>query len=77
MGNIFNKIEVTPDHKHFQIRELKDDGLWHRRLLLCGATLAEDEHQEVKDKAEEVWTDEVKSAWAKFQEEQQAEMEAE
>ena len=41
------------------------------------ATLAEDEHQEVKDKAEAEWTDEVKSAWATFQAEQQAEREAE
>jgi hypothetical protein len=36
------------------------------------ATLAEDEHQEVKDKAEAEWTDEVKSAWATFQAEQEA-----
>ena len=35
-------------------------------------TLAEDEHQEVKDKAEAEWTDEVKSAWTTFQAEQEA-----
>ena len=74
MENIFNKIEVTPDHKHFQIRELKDDGGWHRRLLLCGDTLADDEHQEVKDIAEAEWTDEVKTAWTTFQAEQEAKM---
>jgi|TARA_R110000822_G_scaffold67870_5_gene165216 hypothetical protein len=72
MENIFNKIEVTSDHKHFQIRELKDDGGWHRRLLLCGESLAEDEHQEVKDKAEAEWTDEVKTAWTTYQAEQKA-----
>ncbi len=37
-------------------------------------TLAEDEHQEVKDKAEELWTDEVKSAWTTFKTEQEAEL---
>jgi len=73
----FNKLEVVTEHKHLQIREITDSGGYHRRVLSPEMTLAEDEHQEVKDKAEEVWTDEVKSAWAKFQEEQQAEMEAE
>ena len=54
-----------------------DSGGYHRRVLTCDQTLAEDEHQEVKDKAEAEWTDEVKEAWTKFLEEQQAEMEAE
>ena len=30
--------------------------------------------QEIKDKAEELWTDEVKSAWATFQAEQEAKL---
>ena len=67
-----DKIEVTKEHKHFHIREIMDDGRYHRRSILCNETLAEDEHQEIKDKAEEVWTDEVKSAWATFQAEQEA-----
>ena len=67
-----NKIEVVTDFKHLQIREIKDDGGYHRRVLTCDETLADDEHQEVKDKAEELWTDEVKSAWATFQAEQEA-----
>ena len=67
-----NLIEVVTDYKHLQIREIKDDGGYHRRVLTCGETLTEDEHQEVKDKAEELWTDEVKSAWATFQAEQEA-----
>jgi hypothetical protein len=67
-----DKIEVVTDYKHLQIREIKDDGGYHRRVLQCDATLADDEHQEVKDKAEELWTDEVKSAWTTFQAEQEA-----
>ena len=67
-----NKIEVVTDYKHLQIRELTDSGEYHRRVLTPDMTLAEDEHQEVKDKAEELWTDEVKEAWTKFQEEQEA-----
>ena len=65
-----NKIEVVTDYKHLQIRELTDTGGYHRRVLTCDMTLAEDEHQEIKDKAEELWTDEVKSAWTAFQEAQ-------
>ena len=67
-----NKIEVVGEHKHLQIREITDSGGFHRRVLTPDATLAEDEHQEVKDKAEEVWTDEVKTAWATFKKEQEA-----
>ena len=36
--------------------------------------LAKDEHQEVKDKAEAEWTDEVKTAWTTFKTEQEAEI---
>ena len=72
-----DKIEVVTDYKHLQIRELTDTGGYHRRVLTCDMTLAEDEHQEVKDKAEELWTDAVKASWATFQAEQEAEREAE
>jgi len=64
---ILNKIEVVSDYKHLQIREIKEDGGYHRRSITCDQTLAEDEHQEVKDKAGLEWTDSVKSAWTAFQ----------
>ena len=67
-----NKIEVAGEFKHLQIRELTDEGKYHRRVLNCTDTLAEDEHQDIKDKADEVWTDEVKTAWATFLAEQEA-----
>ena len=72
-----DKIEVVKDYKHLQIREIKDDGGFHRRVLTPDMTLADDEHQEIKDKAEELWTDEVKSAWATFQAEQEAKFNSE
>tara|TARA_R100001244_G_scaffold81089_1_gene63323 strand:+ start:1494 stop:1721 length:228 start_codon:yes stop_codon:yes gene_type:complete len=69
---VFDKIEVVTDYKHLQIREITDSGGYHRRVLMCGETIKDDEHQEVKDKAEELWTDEVKSAWTTFKAEQEA-----
>ena len=69
---ILNKIEVNPIHKYLLIREISDSGGYHRRVLTCDQTLAEDEHQEIKDRAEAEWTDEVKSAWTTFQAEQEA-----
>ena len=75
MALTLNKIEITTDYKHLQIREITDSGGYFRRVLTPDATLAEDEHQEVKDKAEAVWTDEVKEAWATFQAEQAKEAE--
>ena len=74
MANTLDKIEVVTDYKHLQIREITDSGGYHRRVLQCDDTLADDEHQEIKDKAEELWTDEVKSAWATFQAEQEAKL---
>ena len=72
MANTLNKIQVVTDYKHLQIREIKDSGGFHRRVLTPDMTLADDEHQEIKDKAEELWTDEVQSAWETFQAEQEA-----
>ena len=69
-----NKIEVVTEYKHFQIREISDSGEYYRRVLTPDMTLAEDEHQEIKDKAEELWTYEVKSAWTTFQAEQEAKL---
>jgi len=74
MANTLNKIEVVTDYKHLQIREITDSGGYHRRVLTSDMTLADNEHQEIKDKAEELWTDEVKSAWATFQAEQDAKL---
>ena len=73
MANTLDKLEVVTEHNQLQIREITDSGGYHRRVLTPDQTLAEDEHQEVKDKAEELWTDEVKSAWATFLVEQEAE----
>jgi hypothetical protein len=72
MSHTFDKLEIVGDFKHLQIREITAEGGYHRRVLQCDKTLAEDEHQEIKDKAEELWTDEVKTAWTTFQEEQEA-----
>tara|TARA_R100001594_G_scaffold6609_1_gene18660 strand:+ start:1822 stop:2049 length:228 start_codon:yes stop_codon:yes gene_type:complete len=69
MANSLDKIEVVTDYKHLQIRELTDDGGYHRRVLTPDMDVSS-EVQEIKDKAEELWTDEVKSAWATFQAEQ-------
>ena len=69
-----DKIEVVTEYKHLQIREITDSGGYHRRVLTCDETLADDEHQEIKDKAEELWTDDVKTAWADYLKEQEAKL---
>jgi len=72
MANTLSKIEVVGEYKHLQIKEFTENGRNFRRVLTPDMTLAEDEHQEVKDKAEELWTDEVKTAWADFLKEQES-----
>ena len=59
-----DKIEVVTEYKQIQIREITDEGVYYRRFLTPDITLADDEYQEIKDMAEELWTDEVKNAWA-------------
>lgn len=66
-----DKIEVVTEYKHLQIREIADSGGYHRRVITPNEDVS-GEVQEIKDKAEELWTDEVKSAWATFQAEQEA-----
>ena len=63
-------IEIVSDYKHLQIREITDDGGYHRRVLTPDMDVS-GEVQEIQDKAEELWTDEVKSAWATFREQEQ------
>ncbi len=68
-----NKIEVIGEYKHLQIREITDTGGYHRRVLTPDMDVS-GEVQEIQDIAEELWTDEVKSAWATFRTEQEAKM---
>ena len=67
-----NTIKAVGEFKHLQIREITDSGGYHRRVLTPDMSLAEEEHQEIKDKAEELWTDDVKTAWADFIKEQES-----
>ena len=71
-----DKIEVAGEYKHLQIREITDSGEYFRRVLQPDIDVS-GEVQEIKDKAEELWTDEVKSAWATFQAEQEAKFNSE
>ena len=73
MANKLDKIEVASDYKHLQIREVMDDGRYHRRVLTSDMDVSS-EVQEIKDKAEAEWTDEVKTAWTTFQAEQESEI---
>ena len=66
-----NKIEINQNHKHLRIKEITDDGGFHRRVLTPDMDVS-GEVQEIQDKAEELWTDEVKSAWITFKTEQEA-----
>ena len=67
---VLNKIEVTREHKHLQIREITDTGGYHRRIINCGDDVSS-EVQEIQDKAEAEWTDEIKSAWTTYKAEQE------
>jgi len=69
-----DKITVVSDFKIINIREIKDSGKFNRRTLSPDMTLADDEHQEIKDMAEELWTDEVKTAFETHKAEKEAKL---
>ena len=46
-----------------------DSGGFHRRVITPDEDVSS-EVQEIQDKAEKLWTDEVKTSWATFQAEQ-------
>ena len=73
MAHTLNKIEVATDYKHLQIREITDSGGYHRRILTSDMDVS-GEVQEIKDKAEAEWTDEVKTAWTTHLAEQEAKL---
>ena len=72
-----DKIEIVGDYKHLNIRTatiLSEDGTelsrsFHRRVLHPDADVS-GESDEIKGIAAAVWTDDVKSAWQTFQENQ-------
>ena len=72
---INDKYEVVSIHKHIQVRiatVVKEDGVelsrsFHRRVLTPEMDVS-GEDAEIKGMAAALWTDEVKEAWADFQE---------
>ena len=76
-----DKIEIVGDHKHVHCRQatiVSEDGVelsrsFHRHVLQPDSDIS-GEPQETQDVCNAVWSDEVKSAWATFQAEQQAEL---
>ena len=71
MSLTFNKLEVVSEFNKIQVRETDENGKYWRRIIYPDADVSS-EVQEIQDKAEELWTDEVKSAWTTFQAEQEA-----
>ena len=75
-----DKIEIVGDHKHVHCRQatiVSEDGKelsrsFHRHVLHPDSDIS-GEPAETQAICNSVWTDEVKSAWATLQAEQEAE----
>ena len=76
--NIYDRVEIVGEHKAVQCREatiIKEDDVeisrsFHRHVLHPDSDIS-GEPQETQNICNAVWTDEVKSAWATFQAEQE------
>jgi len=75
MAFTLETLRVVKPYNQLEIRYLKESGGYHRKFLSPDDDVS-GEVQEVKDKAEEVWTDEVKTAWETFKAEQDAKIDA-
>ena len=72
-----DKIEIVGDYKHLQVRTatiVSEDGTelsrtFHRRVITPDADVS-GESAEIQGIAAAVWTDDVKSAWQTFNENQ-------
>ena len=75
---VYDKVEIVGEYKAVQCPEatiVKEDGVelsrsFHRHVLHPDDDIS-GEPQETQDVCNAVWTDEVKAAWATFQEEQE------
>jgi hypothetical protein len=75
MAHKLDKIEIASEYKHLQIREIKEDGGYHRKVLTCDMDIS-GEDSKIQEQAEKLWTNEVKDNWSEFKEEQEAEHQA-
>jgi len=73
MSLTFNKLEVVSEFNKIQVRETDENGKYWRRIVYPDMDVSS-EVQEIQDKAEELWTDEVKSAWTTHKAEQEAKL---
>ena len=72
-----DKIEIVGEHKHVQVKQLliiSENGQEisrnaHRYFLTPDMDISE-QPQEVKDICNTAWTDEIKSSWNTFKQEQ-------
>jgi len=71
MANKLDKIEIASDYKHLQIREIKEDGGYHRKVLTSDMDISS-EDSKIQEQAERLWTNEVKDYWSAFKEAQAA-----
>ena len=70
-----DKIEIVGEHKQLQIREIKEDGGFHRRVLSPDSDVSS-EVQEIQEKAEQLWTNELKDSWTAQKTEAEAKLKA-
>ena len=72
-----HSIEVTEEFPRWlNIIEITESGQRRGRAISPDMDIS-GEVQEIKDKAVEVWTDDIKASWATFKEEERAAIEAE
>ena len=67
MARKLDTIDVKTEYQHLEIREIQDNGRYHRRTISSDQDISK-EDPKIQETAEKVWTNEVKEKWEKYQE---------
>ena len=68
-----DKIEVDNLYKQLHIREVNDEGRYHRKVLNPDMDVS-GEDERIQEQAANLWTNEIKDKWAAFQVESDAKL---
>ena len=67
MERELDKIDIATIYNHLEIREIREDGKYHRRSISSDKDISKEDPR-IQEMAHKVWTNEVKEKWEENQE---------
>ena len=67
MEKELDKIDISTKYNHLEIREIREDGRYHRRSISSDKDISKEDPR-IQEMAHKVWNNEVKEKWQEYQE---------